>query len=66
MYVCMYVCMYVNIVHQDETLINNKTLNTKKKTTKTNSDLNAVSSQCARGKSSIVRKPEDHRKIFKW
>ena len=22
----MYVCMYVNIVHQDETLINNKTL----------------------------------------
>ena len=28
--------------------------------------LNSVSSQCACGKPSIVRKPEDHPKIFKW
>ena len=26
--------------------------------------LNSVSSKCARGKSSITRKPEDHPKIF--
>ena len=26
----------------------------------------SVSSQCARGKSSIARKPEVHIKIFKW
>ena len=30
------------------------------------SHLNSASSQCARGKSSIARKPEDHPKIFKW
>ena len=29
-------------------------------------DLKSVSSQCARGKSSIARNPEDHPKIFKW
>ena len=28
--------------------------------------LNTVSSQCARGKPSVVRKPENHPKIFKW
>ena len=28
--------------------------------------LNSVSSQCARGKMSIARKPVDHPKIFKW
>ena len=28
--------------------------------------LNSVSSQCARGKPSIARKPEDHPKSFKW
>ena len=28
--------------------------------------LKSVSSQCARGKSSIARKPKDHFKIFKW
>ena len=28
--------------------------------------LNAVSSQCAHGKLSIVRKPEDQPKMFKW
>ena len=28
--------------------------------------LNSVSSQCARGKLSIARKPEDHPKLFKW
>ena len=28
--------------------------------------LNTVSSQCARGKSFIARKPEVHFKIFKW
>ena len=28
--------------------------------------LNSVSSKCARGKSSIARKPEVHPKIFKW
>ena len=26
----------------------------------------SVSSQCARGKSSVARKPEDHPQIFKW
>ena len=31
-----------------------------------NTCLNSVSSQCARGKLSIARKPEDHPKIFKW
>ena len=28
--------------------------------------LNSVSSQCALGKPSVVRKPENHPKIFKW
>ena len=28
--------------------------------------LNSVSSQCARGKMSIARKPVDHPKFFKW
>ena len=28
--------------------------------------LNSLSSQCARGKSSIARKPEDQPIIFKW
>ena len=28
--------------------------------------LNSVSSECARGKSSIARKPEDHPENFKW
>ena len=46
-------------------------LHTKEKPRETNqliiiTDLNSVSSQGARVKSSIARKPEDHPKILKW